>query len=353
MRLDRSTTNLLRGLLLPGEIASKHLDEWCRQTDLDGVDSATHQLLPLVYRRLTNFGMAPPEIDRLRGVYRKTWYRNQRHLEAVRQAAEVLANADVELTLIRGLALALGAYGEIGLRMVDAAQVVVPPGAMSLSIELLTRAGFAVDGSVGLPGFGIATRLIHGGGGRVDVHEFVYGPGWSKPPDQPLWERRQTLELDGPPIATLAPSDAVAAATAFGLSMPVSRYRCLVDTALLARQTDPEVVWTDVVDSYRDTLLSVPIAEALGVIGDQLPGALTPEAQDTVRQLQPTLRRRADFWSHRRGRRLVRLPAWYRRATGAGADTWRVGFVRFTKAVYGVDTTRDLVAKALQKIRPG
>lgn len=353
MKIESSTTTLLRGILLPDEMARSHLDAWCRHADLDAVDPATHRLLPLLYSRLADLGMAPPELERLRGVYRKTWYRNQRHLEAVKRAAEVLTEANIELTLFRGLALALGAYAEVGLRTVDAAQAVVTPETTASSIDKLTNAGFAVDGRIGLPGFGLPTRLIYRGGGRIDIHEFVYGPGWPGRLDQRLRMRRMPLQLDGLPIGTLAPSDGVAAVAAFGLSIPVSKYQCLVDLTVLSRQTDPSVEWTDLIDGYRDTPLSVPIAEAFAAIADEIPGALPSGPQDLVGEMLPTRRQHLQYWLHRRGRRLARLPAWYRRANSQAGSGNRVGFVRFAKEVYHVDGTRDAFNKALRKVKRG
>ncbi len=351
MRLDRSTKTLLRGLLLPDEPAATHLDGWCRSTDLDLVDPATHRLLPLLYRRLADLGMSPPEFNRLRGVYRKTWYRNQRHLEAVKRAADVLIEAQIELTLVRGLALALGPYRELGLRMMDAARVVVEPERITTSIDLLTNAGFAVDGRVGLPGYGLPTILVHQSGGRIDIREFVYGPGWSGKLEEPVGNHRISLPHDGLQVGTLAPSDSIAVATAFGLSVPMSQYQCLIDLAMLTRQADPADEWTDLINDYQDTPLAVPIGEAFGVFADEIPGALTSAARELTDKMRPTRRQHLEFWSHRRGRRFARLPAWYRRAARKTQDDERVGFVRFAKSVYNVDTTRDVFAKTLRRIR--
>ncbi len=351
MRLDRSTKTLLRGLLLPDEPAATHLDEWCWHTDLDSVDPATHRLLPLLYRRLADIGMSPPELNRLRGVYRKTWYRNQRHLEAVRRATDVLAEAQIELTLVRGLALALGPYGELGLRMMDAARVLVEPERITTGIDLLTKAGFAVDGRIGLPGYGLPTILVHQSGGRIDIREFVYGPGWSGTLEEPLRDHRISLPHDGLQVGTLAPSDSIAVATAFGLSVPMSQYQCLIDLAMLTRQADPADEWTDLIAGYQDTPLAVPIGEAFGVIADEIPGALASPARELADKMRPTRRQHLEFWFHRRGRRLARLPAWYRRAAGKTKDDEPVGFVRFAKSVYNVDTTRDVFAKTLRRIR--
>ncbi len=353
MRLDRSTTTLLRGLLLPGAEARSYLTEWCRETDLQSVDSATHQLLPLLYRRLADLDLSPPEMDRLRGVHRKTWYRNQRHLAALQRANEVLSAAHIDVTLVGGLTLALGAYDDLGLRMLDAAQIVVPPETMDRCIDKLVDSGFVVEGNRRTPGFGLPTRLRHQGGGHIDVCEFVYGPGWPDALDQRLSGRTATIEVDEKPIRALASSDTMAATAAFGLSAPLGTYQCFVDLVFLSNQSDRAVDWADLVADYQDTLLSVPLAEALRTIGEEIPGALNPEAGNWVPEVRPTRRQRMQFWFHRRGRRLARMPAWYWRGTRRPGSAKGTGFFAFARSVYDVTSTREAWAKLRRRLRRG
>lgn len=353
MKLDRSTRTLLRGLLLPGAEARSYLTEWCRGTDLQAVDSATHQLLPLLYRRLADLGLSPPEMDRLRGVHRKTWYRNQRHLAALQMANEVLSAAHIDVTFVGGLTLALGAYDDLGLRMLDAAQIVVPLETTDRCIDKLIDSGFVVDGNRRTAGFGLPTRLRHQDGGHIDVREFVYGPGWPDALDQRLSGRTSTVEVDGRPIRTLPSSDAMAAAAAFGLTVPLGAYRCLVDLVFLSKRSDRAVSWADLVADYQDTLLSVPLAEALRTIGEEIPGALNSEAGNWVPEIRPTWRQRMQFWFHRRGRRLARMPAWYWRGTRRPGSAKDTGFIVFAKSVYDVTSTREAWAKLRRRLRRG
>jgi hypothetical protein len=121
---------------------------------------------------------------------------------------------------------------------------------------------------------------------------------------------------------------------------------------MLTRQTDPAVNWTNLIEDYRDTLLSVPIAEAFGIVADEMSEVLPAAAQRLVREMRPTQQQRMQFWLHRRGRRLGRLPGWYRRANKPVHHGKPVSFIHFTKTVYNVDTARDALAKALRKLRP-
>jgi hypothetical protein len=236
--------------------------------------------------------------------------------------------------------------------MVDAAQIVIPYDNVERATAKLTSCGFVVDGRTRMAGFGLPTRVTHEGGGQIDVRASVYGPGWSGAPDRHLWKRRIAMQLDGWSVQTLALSDAVAAAVTFGLTTPLPTYQWLVDLAMLA-QSKSAVSWTDLTRDYRDTLLSVPISEALRIIEAEIPRPLIPESGTLMREMSTTPRQRLQFWFHRRGRRLVRLPAWYRRGVNMAGDDRSVGFASFVKGVYDVNSTGDALAKAFRRIRRG
>lgn len=349
--MNDATTTLLRGLLLPESAARGYLDKWCRQTDLDAVDSATHPLLPMLYRRLGDLQMPPWETERLRGVYRKTWYRNQRHVAAVNRAIETLTGIEVEATVVGGFALALGPYGDLGLRMVEAAQVVVQPDSFRTAIEELCDAGFEVGGRNRIIGYGLPVRMIHEGGGQIDFRDCVYGPGWPGVPERLLWSRRIPVAIDGIPQRTLAPTDSIAAAAAFGLTSRYPTHQWLVDLAVITRQSQPSIRWKDLIHHYGNTPLSVPIREALGVGEAVLRGGLGPEVAALISEMNPSPRQHLRFWFHRRGRRLARLPGWYLRGAKSASRKDPVGFTRFVKEVYNVGSIAELLGKGLRKLR--
>jgi hypothetical protein len=302
-----------------------------------------------LYRRLSDVDIAPPEIERLRGVYKKTWYRNQRHRAALIHAVKVLRNAHIETTLVGDMAVALEAYAEFGSRTVEAAQIVVPPESLGRSLDRLIKAGFVSDRRNPLAHFGLPTHLVDRTGGAVDLQSFVYGPGWPDELDRRLQDRRVSTRLDELPLQTLASSDAIAAVVAHGLASPFRRYQCLVDLVLLSRQADAAVDWAGLIERYQHTVLLTPLVDALETLRDQVPEALPPGAAVLLR-MHPTRAQRRQFWLHRRDRRFARLPAWYRRATRQPGTDEGVGFTAFVKGVYGVSSTREALLKGRNKI---
>ncbi len=65
---------LLKAALFPGDDA---WNKWLKQVDFDQIDSASHQLLPLLVLRRKDLETSDPIFSRCLGVYRQTWVANQ------------------------------------------------------------------------------------------------------------------------------------------------------------------------------------------------------------------------------------------------------------------------------------
>ena len=85
--------------------ALEHWREWSSTSDIDDHSSSVYGLFPAVYRRLEDLGEAHRWVPRLKGVYRRTWTRNQLAQAGLNRAANslcktgigVLASADAQI----------------------------------------------------------------------------------------------------------------------------------------------------------------------------------------------------------------------------------------------------------------
>ena len=111
----------------------------------DFLDHAPYQLLPLLYRNLDSLGVDDPALPRLKGVYRNSWYRNQRVFAAGREALESLRASSVEALVLGGLALAAHYYRDRGARPVAAAELLVRPEDVPAAAARLRSAGWQAD----------------------------------------------------------------------------------------------------------------------------------------------------------------------------------------------------------------
>lgn len=135
---------ILRTVALPDDAAR---DAWGRLTslmDLDRLEEGSFQLMPQLYRRLVGLGIDAPELPRLKGIYRRSWYANQLLLERGATLLRAFAERGIEPLIVGDAALAVRTYGDTGSREIAQMEIIVRSGDVAVAGELVGRAGWAI-----------------------------------------------------------------------------------------------------------------------------------------------------------------------------------------------------------------
>jgi hypothetical protein len=149
---SRQQKLLLRAALDADEPAAHAWRELRPQFDLDRLELGSFPLLPLVHRRLERLGIDDPYVPRMAGIRRRTWYLNQRRLDALAPALGVLEEVAAEPIVVSGWELPAHYYGgDFSLRPVEALNVLVPSDRVDASVRALADAGWTA-GSRGAGG---------------------------------------------------------------------------------------------------------------------------------------------------------------------------------------------------------
>jgi hypothetical protein len=180
--------------------AALHRDErgrtaWSRASSHpDFPDGAPYQLLPLLYRNLDSLGVDDPALPTLKGVYRNSWYRNQRVFADGREVLESLRGSSVEALVLGGLALAAHYYPDRGARPVFAIELLVRPEDVSAAAARLRSGGWRADEREVERLRVTASSARFAQAGRADVIVHWYPFRLPVPPED-VWRRTTRLEL--------------------------------------------------------------------------------------------------------------------------------------------------------------
>ena len=173
---------LLKAGLLDGAEAIEAFRSWRARVRLeDDFSPATARLLPLAYRNLHQLGVTDVIMQRLKGVYRHSWYVTQRLLHAVTPVASTLRQAGIPVLLTKGAPMALAYYRNIAVRPMADVDLVVPRSRIEDALGILVRMGWrgewpgedALRFRHALPWFGPE-------GAAIDLH---WRPMYETPPD--------------------------------------------------------------------------------------------------------------------------------------------------------------------------
>jgi hypothetical protein len=128
---------LLKAALGAGEDALAAWRSWCAGVDIERLDTASHRLLPLLYRNLERLGARHPDVARYRGVYRQVWYRNQTMLAELADLLRLLHAGGVRTLVLKGAALIPLYYGDVGVRAMNDIDVLVPVARARAALDLM------------------------------------------------------------------------------------------------------------------------------------------------------------------------------------------------------------------------
>ena len=263
---DETQQALLRVALGPPEEAARRWDE-LQPLDVTTLPRGSFALLPLLHERLATVAPDEAQLPRLRGTYRRTWYRNQLFLRRLGRLLPRLRRRGLDPLLVGGAAGHLRWYPSPGLRPVTQLEVVVPYGTGQDALAVAAAMGWRrVSRS------GVASRLVDDRKLPLVVYDgappVVAGPLGRDGGYRSLRERALELSRpDGSPLV-LDPADellflcAVGARTAFP---PTCQW--LVDVHRLLRSGELPPV-NDVIVRAHQLRLVEPLRETVACLAD-------------------------------------------------------------------------------------
>ena len=205
---------LLKACLLEGEEALATWQAWRSNTDLDHLDIQSVRLLPLMVERLQRWEIRDSELNKFRGLQRRTWVQNHLLFRAAGRALRSLGAAQISAMALTGVVLASTFYETMALRPTDKVDLLVRPADGLKALDLLEGLGWqvvpgqfrprAADECAVQPSCVLQDSANPGG--RIDLHWRLLRAQFSEAAETALWERAARFEIDG--AECLAPSAA-------------------------------------------------------------------------------------------------------------------------------------------------
>jgi O-antigen/teichoic acid export membrane protein len=199
------------------------------------LEPGTFELLPLAYRNLSKTVYDDPRLPRLKGIYRRSWVKNNLLLGRTSAVAEVLRAAGVPALFLDGPGAAVRYYGDLALRPTNSLHVLVGPEDMDEATARLAGGGWqARPGSDAYPGW----RVLFDEAGNACVlrsslaFDFVRADGGRG--ESPLWRAAETQQVGETKVLVLTPTDALLGACVAGARYgPLPPTQWLVDAAMI------------------------------------------------------------------------------------------------------------------------
>lgn len=286
---SREQTWLLHAAMSSGEQALQAWCNWREHIDLDSVDPASFRLLPIAYRNLVDMGQDDALLQRLKGVYRHTWYKNQ---ILYRQAEEILAEfarLGIAPLLLKGAAMTERFYRDHGMRYMNDIDLMVPESDFEQAAAVLMARGWEptlYSGDAML--WYHRHRFKHGcafkhQGVEVDLHSHLLR--FLPQDDAALWRTSLEGSWRGQPVYFLNDTDQLFHICVHGLRWSHAYLSWIPDALMILRSDSPDLSWDSLVEKATLTRTVPYLRNALSYLADEFQVPIPPDTLRALRSL--------------------------------------------------------------------
>jgi hypothetical protein len=245
------------------ERALEAWERWCALVPRAEVTATDSRLLATAFRPLRALGADDPMLTLAGGAYRRAWYLNQLLLRRAASVVAQLQSAGIEVLVLKGAALSLMHYRDLGARPMDDIDLLVRPHELGRALAALIPGGWDVLATQGARGGPLryGTHIVDGDDNEIDLHAYAL---MQSADDAPLWEARVPLDLMGTDTAAPAVADQLVHVCAHGLRWDETpTVRWAADAMTIIASAGPELDWNRVVERSRAWRLTVAVSDAL------------------------------------------------------------------------------------------
>jgi hypothetical protein len=281
---------LLQACLLQGEEALDAWYKWKSTTDIDQLDRGSLRLIPMLYRNLQVHGVEDNLMNKFKGGYRFTLYKNHMLLHNMANVLARFYDAGLHVMVLKGVALTLLYYRDYGLRPMEDFDILIHEKDVAKAINILRELGWKPWQR--LPKVLTEEYLSstkgckfnnHRGEG-LDLHWHVLLESCYKNADKDFWNGAVKTSIHDYTVYALNPADQLLHACVHGsMRSTTPTIRWVADAALIMKSSQAEIDWDRLMVQASKRRLVLPLENTMRYLQDFLSLSIPPEVLKQLR----------------------------------------------------------------------
>jgi len=338
---------------------------WKAKVDIEDVDFATFRLLPILYKNLKKHQIEDPLMDKLKGIYRYNWAKNQMLIYATTSILRDLKAKKIPTLLLKGLPLALLAYRDVGCRFMSDVDMLVPPDRAVDAIKIMIEKGWMpkFQGFI-RPDSNWAKEYIkrrpscpfsNASGIELDLHWLVTHDSFDPNINNGFWKESIPLELDNETTNTLNPADMLVHVCTHGARWNISPpFRWVADAIMILRKWD-NLDWERVIKQTERLKVTLPMRDTLSYLNIKFKAEIPEDILYSLFQKQVSKwEAREYFLSSNKTNLYKNLHIywyWFTRLKNSSSENFSmVSFPRFYQYLAGLENFYQLPGYIIMKL---
>jgi hypothetical protein len=318
---------LLQACLLSGALAQEAWKKWTQRVDINKVDPASRNLLPLVSRN-----QALPQdfiLKKCAGTYRQAWVENQLKWNQTIPILKQLQKGGIDqIVLLKGIALVLQTYCNFGVRAFGDIDILIDRAHVSNADSILRNSGWKQKVWFGLDfknpkhlSRWHALNYVHPDGMNLDLHWSLLEEV-SPALDEAVLRDARKISVGDLCLHVPNPTDLLLHACVHGLKYsPTPLIRWIADAMTLLKASKAEIDWERLVDLATKARATLPISTALTYLNDHFDAGVPQTIIQKLQAIPPARLERLEYRSNLHGN--GDLARWHRYCMNQGYLTLR------------------------------
>ena len=282
---------LLKGALTQGDTAIQAWKAWHAKIDWsDHLDQDSYRLTPLLYYNLSQHQVKDPIMGKLKGIYRMTWYKNTTALRGLASALQAMLGSKIATMLIKESASIVGYYPNIGLRLLNRLDLIVPKALLPNAIECLDQIGWTLDQRHARRPMGIllatepALVFVNAEKQTLHLHWQVLRGDRVPQADLNFWQDGIATQINGVSTSILCAENHLLQVCTDSQSSPVvGSIAWVADAMMVLRSSASTIDWQRLLIQAQDRLLVVPLRDSLEYLHASFAAPIPAAALDKLR----------------------------------------------------------------------
>lgn len=290
---------LLRASLLQGPDAVRAWRAWKSSVDLEGqFDNGSFRLLPLLYMNLGRLGIDDPFMNRLKGIYRQAWSKNQQLFFQISRIVRCLQEVGIRTIVLKGAALTVLAYRNHGVRPMADIDLLVHPSQTAAAVDLLKQAGWmpTSEMTAGDLVYRHSKQLKDAPGKELDLHWHLLFESCRLDADDEFWNNAMPMQIHDVDTLSLDPTDMFFHVIVHGAQWnPEPPIRWIADAIAVLRSSPDGIDPVRLMRHVGKHKVRLRMREALNYLDELFPGTIPEPVRAGIRRVQPTPLERFEF----------------------------------------------------------
>lgn len=364
---DSRQTQLLKAALLEPEEAIHHWEAWIRDSDIDTLDYASTRMLPLLHHNLQKAGVRHPEMNRLKGMSRYHWCRNQILLRQLKAVLVLFEENGLPTMILKGSALVSRYYENAGLRPMSDVDLLVPFPRAAEAIELLQEDGWKAQFTSDLEMLRSSARhrirngtcFVNEEKTECDLHwALLHERAWDGA-DRAFWDRSLSIALQGRvPTRMLCPTDQLLHTCLHGgryNEMPPMRW--VADAVMVLRKDGADIDWPLLIETAKEVRMLRMLQATIRYLAEEFDAPIPGDTLTVLDESRISYREKMEY--RFLTERVHRIPDlivrdWFQHAKSKpdrGTGYLLVTFPAYLRQLWRIPTWRRFLPDLLKRLR--